>query len=373
MPEYRLYTVVPRLLRVIDNLTNWYIRFNRKRLKGTAGLGIEDTRQALETLSEVLLTLIRALAPFTPFITEHIFSLLQPYLGEQLTTFADSRSVHFLPYPTVRESLFDEVTERKVSAMQKAIQLGRAARERANVPLKTPLLSLVVVADAEILSDVAELQSYMKEELNVREVVLSSDEEQFNIHLEARVDWPTLGKKLKRDVQVIRKALPSLTQIQLRQYLQDKRMTVEGIDLEADDLNVVRVLGAQAAAGSPDQGGPKWEASFSEDVIVLLDVAPDSELSGEGLVRDIINRVQKMRKTAGLVPADKVRIEYEISSNPESIDLESLVASQRSVFESLLYRPLEPLSSAEDPNESYIHEEDHCIGSLALKLRLSHL
>jgi isoleucyl-tRNA synthetase len=334
---------------------------------------VGDTKQALETLSEVLLTLVRALAPFTPFITDHIYGLLQLYQGDQLAVFTDSRSVHFLPYPTVQESLFDEVTERKVSAMQKVIQLGRVARERANTPLKTPLLSLIVIADTQVLSDVEELQSYVKEELNVREVVLSRDEERFNILLEARVDWPTLGKKLKKNVQVIRKALPNLTQIQLRQYLQDKRMTVEGIDLEEDDLNVVRILGAQASTGSSDQVGPKWEASFSEDIIVLLDVAPNSELLGEGLVRDIINRVQKMRKTAGLVPTDEVRMQYGILSNPENIDLDSLVASQQPIFESSLRRPLEPLSTADNPAESCILEEDHCVGSLALKLRLSRL
>jgi isoleucyl-tRNA synthetase len=334
---------------------------------------LEDTKQALETLNELLVTLVRALAPFTPFIAEHIYGLLQPYQGDQLTGFADSRSVHFLPYPTVQESLFDEVTERKVSAMQKVIQLGRIARERANTPLKTPLLSLVVIADTQVLSDVGELQSYVKEELNVREVVLSRDEERFNILLEARVDWPTLGKKLKKNVQVIRKALPNLTQAQLRQYLQDKRMTIEGIDLEEDDLNVVRVLGAQAPTGSASQGGPKWEASFSEDVIILLDVEPNSELLGEGLVRDIVNRVQKMRKTAGLVHTDEVRIQYGISSNPENMDINSLVASQQAIFETSLRRPLEPLSAADEPADSCILEEDHCIGSLALKLRLAHL
>lgn len=74
MRGYRLYTVVPRLLQVIDNLTNWYIRFNRKRLKGAAGLGVEDIRTALDTLFLVLFTVVRAMAPFTPFITEYIWA-----------------------------------------------------------------------------------------------------------------------------------------------------------------------------------------------------------------------------------------------------------------------------------------------------------
>lgn len=370
---YRLYTVVPRLLRVIDNLTNWYIRFNRKRLKGTAGFGLQDTKEALNSLCEVLFTLARALAPFTSFISEHIYGLLKPYLGEQLSAFRDDRSVHFLPYPTVQETLSDEVTERKVSAMQKVIQLGRVARERADLPLKTPLLSLVVIADAQNLADVEELQSYVKEELNIREIVLSSDEERYNILLEARVDWPTLGKKLKKSVQVVRKALPSLTQDQLKQYLQDKRISIEGIELEENDLNIVRVLGARGPGGSSPEDGPKWEAAFSEDVIILLDAAPHPELLSDGLVRDIINRVQKMRKTAGLVPTDEVRMQYAIASNPESIDLNDLVASRRPVFESALRGTLEPPPSTDEPSGSLILQEVHSIGNLALKLSLAWL
>src|SRR5450755_1687542 len=79
---YRLYTVVPRLLDLIDNTTNWYIRFNRKRLKGEFGL--DDTQHALNTLFEVLFTLTRGLAPFTPFITDKIYLLLLPYIPKDL-------------------------------------------------------------------------------------------------------------------------------------------------------------------------------------------------------------------------------------------------------------------------------------------------
>lgn len=366
--------MVPRLLRVIDSLTNWYIRFNRKRLKGTAGLGLEDTEEALNTLCEVLFTLVRALAPFTPFITEHIYGLLKPYLGEQLSGFKDSRSVHFLPYPTVQESLFDEAIERKVSAMQKVIQLTRVARERAGVSLKTPLISIVVIADAQHLSDIEELQSYVEEELNVREIVLSSDEARFNILLEARVDWPTLGKKLKKNVQVVRKALPTLTQEQLKQYLRDKRMTVENIELEDNDLNIVRVLGADVLNNNAaKEDGPKWEASFSEDFITLLDVAPHPELLSDGLIRDIINRVQRMRKTAGLAPTDEVCMQYAIVSNPDSIDLDSLVSSRQALFESSLRGTLQHLLSVDEPNESIILQEEHSIGQLTLKLSLASL
>lgn len=137
----------------------------------------------------------------------------------------DSRSVHFLPYSTVQESLFDSLTEKKVFAMQKVIQVARTARECANLTLKTPLFSKVVIADKEQLSYAESLHSYILEELNVRQLILASDEEQdrYNIVLSARVDWPTLGKKLRKDVQVVRKALPGLSQEQLRQFPKDRK------------------------------------------------------------------------------------------------------------------------------------------------------
>lgn len=327
----------------------------------------------MNTLCEVLFTLVRALAPFTPFIAEHIYRLLKPYLEDRLSDLKDSRSVHFIPYPTVYKSLFDEDIERKVSTMQKVIQLARVARERADLPLKTPLSSLVVVADPQHLSDVEELQSYIKEELNIREIILSSDEDKYNILLEARVDWPTLGKKLKKSVQVVRKALPTLTQVQLRQYLHDKKMTIDGIELEENDLNIVRVLGVSTIKDADEEDGPKWEASISEDVITLLDTSLRPDLLNDGLIRDIINRVQRMRKTAGLVPTDDVRMQYCIVSNPDNIDVDELITSRQALFVSSLRRPLEALSSLEEPDSPLILQEDHEIGKLTLKLYLARI
>ncbi len=265
---------MPRLLQVIDNLTNWYIRFNRKRLKGAAGLGEDDTTVALNTLLRVLFTIVRALAPFTPFLTEHIYQLLRPQLAQMISEYADARSVHFLPFPTVQEALSDAAIERQVSVMQKVIQLGRGARERRNLPLKTPLLSLVVIADSQLLADIDTLKFYVQEELNVRNVTLTSDEERYAILLEARVDWPSLGKKLKKDVQVVRKALPTLSQAQLKQYQHTKTMDIDGISLSEGDLALVRVIGKGQRSGSEANDGPQWEPAFADDMVVLMDVAP---------------------------------------------------------------------------------------------------
>lgn len=353
---------------MIDNLTNWYIRFNRKRLKGGAGLGAEDTIAALNTLLQALFVIIRAMAPFTPFITEHIYGLLKPYLGESLLQFEDSRSVHFLPFPTVQEALFDEVIERKVSAMQKVIQLGRVARERRNVSLKLPLLSLVVIADNQFITDVESLKSYVQEELNVRDVILTSEEERYNILLEARVDWPTLGKKLKKQVQNIRKALPNMTQEQLKQYQHQKKTTIDGIELDENDLTIVRVLGKE----SSDLGngaGPQWEPAFSEDIMILLDAAPHPELIEEGLAREIINRVQRLRKKAGMVPTDDMHMQYGVISNPDGVEVDALVSGRQDLFKAALRGMLEEIKD-EPTQESLIAEEEQTVGNLTLKLRL---
>ncbi len=286
------------MLHVIDNLTNWYIRFNRKRLKGGAGLGLDDTTAALSTLLEVLFTLACALAPFTPFITEHIYGLLKPHLGD-LSEIKDSRSVHFLPFPVIREVLINDEVERKFFLMQKVIQLERAARDQYSVTLKTPLplRTLVVIADPHIIADVESLKTYILEKLNVREIMLTGDERRFNIQLEAKVDWPVLGKKLKKDIKVVRDGLSRLSQEELRQYARGKRVSVGGIELGAGDLAIVRVLrrdasGSGTGAGAGDDGPAKrWEPAFADEIVVLLDAAVYPELNEEGLARDILSRV----------------------------------------------------------------------------------
>lgn len=371
---YRLYTVVPRLLQVLDNLTNWYIRFNRKRLKGATGLGLDDTTAALNTLLQVLFTMVRALAPFIPFLTEHTYQLLRPQLASVTVEFADARSVHFLPFPTVQEALFDGVIERQVSVMQKVIQLGRVARERSNLSLKTPLLSLVVVTHKQALADIESLKLYVQEELNVRNIVLTDDEEQYNILLEARVDWPSLGKKLKKDVQVVRKALPTLTQAQLREYQRTKTINLDGIALGEGDLTLVRVIGKGQGYGEADGGkggGPQWEPAFADDMIVLLDAAPHPELVEEGLVRELINRFQRLRKKAGLVPTDEVYMRQRVISDPEGVGFGELVAARQDMFVAALRGTVEEAGEGGGKQADIILEEEQAVGNAVVMLQLA--
>ncbi|KAI5301764.1 isoleucine--tRNA ligase [Ascosphaera pollenicola] len=352
MAGYRLYTVVPRLLELIDNTTNWYIRFNRKRLKGE--LGLADTQHALNTLFEVLFTLVRGLAPFTPFITDNIYSRLLPHIPKEQQA-EDPRSVHFLPFPEVREELFDEVIERQVGRMQKVIELARISRERRNVGLKIPLKELVIVhKEKEYLDDINMLAGYIREELNIRDIVLSSDEDKYNVQYSVSADWPTLGKKLKKDAQKVKKALPNLKSEDVKRYQTEGSLVVDGITLVAGDLVVRRAL-------KEDEGSKNLETNSDNDVLIILDTAIYPELHQEGLAREIVNRVQRLRKKAGLVPTDDIKMEYRVLGDPDNVGISEAFESQAGFIEKVLRRPVDKHVVTENAGEVKAEKEEGII------------
>jgi len=332
MNGYRLYTVVPRLLGLIDDTTNWYIRFNRKRLKGENG--VDDTLHALNTLFEVLFTLCRGLAPFTPFLTETIYQKILPHIPKEHLP-EDARSVHFLSFPTVRKELFDPEVERRVGRMQRVIELARVSRERRTIGLKTPLKSLVVIhPDPQYLEDVKSLEPYIVEELNVRDLILSSDEDKYNVQYSVTADWPVLGKKLKKDMAKVKKGLPTLTSDEVKGYVQNRFLMIDGIRLEEGDLVVKRAL-------KEDEASKNLEPNTDQDVLTILDAALYPELAQERIAREIINRVQRLRKKAGLAPTDDVKMEYKVLSDPDNVGLAEVFKGQAQALEKALRRPMD--------------------------------
>jgi len=298
MAAYRLYTVVPRLLNTIDELTNWYIRFNRRRLKGDAG--VEEARMAMNTLCEVLFTLCRVMAPFTPFMTETIYQSMKIVLKEGEDgnggKAKDARSVHFLLFPTEKTEYIDVDIERRVGRMQKVIELGRIIRDRKTIPLKTPLSEIVIVsADEEYRSDIKSLETYISEELNVRNVVVTADEASYGVKYKCVPDQKGLGQRLKKDFQKVLAAVKTIDSDALKQYLSTSKLTVAGFELGPGDLHVVRYL---------EGGHEKYEADFERDVLVMMNCEVDDDLKLEGVAREIVNRVQRLRKkVCGLASA----------------------------------------------------------------------
>ncbi|RIB13210.1 isoleucyl-tRNA synthetase [Gigaspora rosea] len=361
MEAYRLYTVVPRLLNLIEQLTNGYVRFNRKRLKGENGP--EDTINALNTLFEVLLTLCRAMASFTPFLTEHMYQNLKKYLPPSDSN-EDTRSVHFLPFPEVRNEYFDSEIERRMSRMQAVIDLGRIIREKKNIGLKdvmsfnnlifvtlyclqTPLKELIVIhLDSQYLSDVLSLENYIVEELNIKNLLVTSDESKYGIKYRAEADWKVLGQKLKKDAVKVKNALPKLTSEQVKDFIHNKEILIDGIKVVEEDLQVVRYF---------EDANSHYETSTDKDVLILLDVKIYNDLQEEGWAREVVNRVQRLRKKAGLQPTDPVLTYYKFIKDNNN-QVETILKTQSGIIVKILKRPLLPIADKIDGAEVIIEE-----------------
>lgn len=329
----------------------------------------DDTVRALNTLFEVLHTLVCALAPFLPFLTDHIYRLLTLYIPQHLRDqLEDYRSVHFLRFPEVREELFDEELQRKVHRMQKVIELTRVARERKALALKTPLQTLVVLADISYLDDVRSLEVYVRKELNVRHLILSSDEEKYNVRLSVTPDWPRLGKRLKKSIETIRKALPKLTQDDIKQYIEEKSIVIQGIELQDGDLTVARGIGDPSL-----QMG--FEINMDHDIVIMLDTTVREGFVQEAIARDVASRIQRLRKKAGLVATDDIRMEYRVVDNPESVDFPAVLQDQEDLLRTTLRGTVdEQVSKSSEADQSLddqvIAEEETVIAKATCVLRL---
>ncbi|GAA5973857.1 hypothetical protein JCM11641_003196 [Rhodosporidiobolus odoratus] len=354
MEAYRLYTVVAQMLNLIDELTNWYIRFNRTRLKGANGL--EDTLNALNTLFETLFTLVRTLSSFTPFITENIYQGLRPFFPEDVSGLdvgEDVRSLHFLPFPHAREEYFDPVIERQVSRLQAVIELSRTVRERMVVPLKTPLAELVVFHPSqEYLDDVASLLPYVEQELNVRSVVFTSDEARCGIKFRADADYAVLGRKLRKALARVKKALPNVPSEDVKAYLATGKISVDGIELTQGDLTATRYVELPTRV----EGGPHYETNTNNDVVILLDVLRRPELEQEGTAREVINRVQRLRKKAGLVATDDIDVFYSFAEGVGA-ELEQIIEASGEVLRRVLKKSPQPKREMTEGREVVIEEE----------------
>jgi len=255
--------------------------------------------------------------------------------------------------------------------MQRVIDLTRVSRERCTVGLKTPLKSLAVIhPNSEYLEDIRSLESYITEELNIQDLILSSDEAKYNVQYSVSADWPVLGKKLKKDAMKVKAALPKLTSEQVKQFVLDKSIMVADIKLELEDLVVKRSL-------KDDEASKNLETNTDEDVLTILDTKLYDGLAEEGLAREIINRVNRLRKKAELSVTDDVKMEYKVLSDPDNIGLATVFTNQSQAIEKALRRPIDHHVTTEvdgqipeKAEEGIILEEEQEIQKAVFLLRL---
>ena len=299
MEGYRLYTVVPRLINFIEQLTNIYVRFNRGRLKGKDG--DTDCQAALSVLFHVLVLLCRAMSPFTPFFVEKMYQNLRQCLE------SSQNSIHFEPFPEVQEGFHDVRIEASVKCMQNIIELGRTIRERKKMPLKLPLSSMTIVhKDAVLLQDIStSLKSYITSELNIRDISISSDPLQY-ADLRAEPNFTLLGKRLGKKMGSISKIIKNMSTETVMAF------QAEGaVSLEDEIINISEVVLRYEFKKLTNSDNV--EAMLGEDgLMIFMDMEVREELVDACIAREIVNRIQKLRKQISLKIDDDIRIYYQI-------------------------------------------------------------
>ena len=293
MARYRLYSVVPRLFEFIGDLTNWYIRLNRPRF-WTSDLD-GDKIAAFSTLYTAVHELSIAMAPFAPFLAEHLYRELASLDGAS----PEPESVHLCAYPEADDSLVDHSLEDAVDRMRKIILLGRRQREQAGVGLRTPLREVRIIhSNATLLDDIALLEPYIAKELNVKSVVYDTDEASY-VQLQAKPNFSLVGRRLGRRVGELARELKGLTREALSKFEEHGEIELLGEMFSGDEIQVFR------------EPVPETGAQSDRLITVALDCRLDDALRSEGKAREIVNRVQRARKALDLAVTDRIHITYE--------------------------------------------------------------
>lgn len=350
MKLYHLYNVVPRLTKFIDYLTNWYVRMNRKRLKGEEGEA--DCRTAIVTLCNVLDNIIRLMAPFAPFISESLYQYMKSLLENP------SDSVHYLMYPTPNVSLIDTNIERAVARMQSVVELGRVIRDRKTIPIKYPLPEVIVVhRDPQYILDILSLQSYILSELNVRKIRTTTDKSEFGITLRAEPDHKVLGLRLKQDFKVVAQAIKELKDSEINEMISAGNRDVCGQRIEIGEVRLIFKF--------ENLSTDLYEVNSDNDVLILMDVTPDPSMQDEGTAREIVNRVQKLRKKAHLVPTDEIAVFYDTEG-----DLDRIATEYRDFIEGTLKAPFQHFKARTAIHE-FIIEDTQRLKDFTLNIALT--
>ena len=280
----------------IDQLSNWYIRRSRRRFWKSDDSA--DATAALHTLYECLSTVARLLAPFTPFVAE---SLYQNLVAGAVDGALDS--VHLDGWPEVDESAINEALSTDVALVQRMVSLGRGARSAASVKVRQPLARAVLIprTDAERAS-LARLAVQIADELNVK-VVETAAEAGARVAYTLRPNLPVLGPRLGKRVGAVRSALESADATAIVADMRAGRaITLPGLD--DVELSAGEILVTVAAAEG-------WSAAEESGYTALLDTQLTPELQSEGLARDLVRRLQELRRQADLAVTDRIHVRYE--------------------------------------------------------------
>jgi len=292
MDEYDLQRGVRPFVRFIENLTNWYIRRSRRRFWKSQD--DDDKRQAYGTLNHVLIQLSKIAAPFVPFISESIY--------RNLRSNDMPESVHLCDYPVQADSNLDPDLERRMELAMTVVRLGRLLRSESGLKVRQPLSSLYVVSNnRDLLREVGVLKDIILDELNVKKLEFGDKETELVV-LKPKADFKRLGPRFGKKVKEVAQAVAAMSEEVVRRLIAGESIRIavadESVELAPEDVVIERLPreGLVVAAEGP--------------VIVALGTDLTEDLIQEGLAREFVNKIQNMRKAAGLEVTQRITIRY---------------------------------------------------------------
>ncbi len=283
---------------VIDELSNWYVRRSRRRFwKGEMG---PDKTAAYHTLYSVLRGTVRLLGPFVPFVAEEISQALH----EAMTGESEGESVHLEPFPECDPGVIDAELESLMDTALKVCSLGRTVRNEAAIKIRQPLREMRVHDDTgrcRAMLDHDEIRGIVLDELHIKELELM-DDLTGRARMKAVPAYPVLGKRFGKRVPEIARGIEALGQDAL-------------MDFQRSGEAVFQTGGGEVRLGRDEMsvtvtGVPPYGAHQEHGTTVALNLEIDEALRLEGIARELVNRIQNLRKKAGLEVSDRIALQY---------------------------------------------------------------
>ena len=289
MENYYLYEVIPPLIDFIDELTNWYVRTNRKRFWKEKDSNDIDKLNAFKTLHEVLLEFSKTMAPVLPFICEEIYQGL---------TNEENKSIHLENYPEADSKIINEELEEQIQIAKDIIRTARNIRLNLNLPNKQPLKTLSVITNNELLiKNIEVVKGIILDELNIKTIEYVKSVDKW-YKFECKPNFAVLGPKLGSEIANFTKYLQSLNQSEIKEIINEGKLKYENFDILLSEIELRLV---------------KENTADSHEIVdefsINLDTNISDELYFERISREIVSIVQNQRKEMKFDITDRIQLE----------------------------------------------------------------
>ena len=284
---------------VDEHLSNWYVRLCRRRF--WKGEYEQDKIAAYQTLYECLETVVRLMAPISPFFSDELFRNLNAATGRH-----KEASVHHVLFPTPNEELIDTPLEERMQLAQDASSLILSLRKKANLKVRQPLQKVLIpVLNPLMHQQLQKIEDLVKAEVNIKEIEYLTETEGF-IKKKIKPNFQALGKKLGPKMKAVTTALSGFSQHEISLFEKEDRYSIP-----VDENEFIELLLSEVEITSEDI--PGWSVASKGPLTVALDINVTPELVQEGDAREFVNRIQKIRKDSGFDVTD--RIDVIVSAN----------------------------------------------------------